>query len=161
MIVVAQHVTVTWTKASRGAPASLVRNAVPEAFPLPVLPDPPWVLALHSVNADEHRGFETTDSLAVDLQWTRSQPARIRVDERGVHVAVWVPGSPPGRRLSVRPGLNEAVRLRWNRRFAGSSIEWTYQKFVLNLLVSESLPAANAFVATEPALRKDALADLF
>ena len=161
MIVVAQYITVTWTKASRGMPAAATRNAVPEAFPVPVLPGPPWILAWHAVAADEASGFAPAHEVEVDRQWVRRQPVRIRVDDRGLHVAVWVPGTPPGRRLGVRPRVDEPVRLRWNRRYAGSSTEWIYQKYVLNLVACTEMPAADTFVSTEPVVRKDALADLF
>jgi len=156
--VVAQWVRISWTKASRGGAAATRRNAVPVAFPLPMIAAP----VLHEVRMSEAEDFEPHSSVTgavpgesaglrlVDgLLRVRLEPTPFGMPRR------W--RRPPAVRLA--PG--EWVRWQVNYRFsypAARGGAWTYRLDTLNLAHAAQVPAG--ILLGEPTYRVDELAHL-
>ncbi len=163
-MIVAQFVVVDWTKRSRGAPGAAVRNAVPEAFRLPPLP--PADVVVHDVWADEAGGFVPEEKLTADAQGRMFRFAvvdgRVAVRLLSTAVAGYSAWGTPQVVLRVAPGTWS--RVVWNRRYASTSSEWRYRKFVLNVAWWQGLdgpPPLDLFVATAPARTVDRQDHLF
>ncbi len=151
-MIVVQEIIVTWTKRARGGKAASVRNAVPEAFSLPHLPEVAFPLAL------------ILDRVAMGLHQKRVLTVEEIVPKKRRPVActalTWADdlltvtfptkdyctGAPqrfgPRTVLTLKPGL--WGRVRYNGRYIGSfEGHWYYQKTVLNIgcfeTVSESV----------------------
>lgn len=147
-MIVVQHITLWWTKASRSAPGSAVRNAVPELFDLPFRPATMAAtgVAYHSVLIREWLGFghreDASAALPADRDGTfhvgclRIRPGADRADvvyTYGLACAGAPERTPmPRTVLSLRPG--QWGRVVYNGRFEGARRqEWLYRKVVVNV----------------------------
>lgn len=136
-VIVVQVITITWTKASRGAPGAVERAAVAEVAPVPSAGTAP--VLVHEVEAHESAGFAVIDRgtrapgpLPIDV-------AGVRLDDRDGVVAVTRmattrDGWPP------RPYDRPAFRLesgQWGRLLRNSRHSdhdgWRYSKVIMNV----------------------------
>ncbi|GIH71498.1 hypothetical protein [Sphaerimonospora thailandensis] len=134
-MVIVQRIVVRWTKRGRGAAEAALRRDIPSAFELPPMPDAP--LVVHDLLADEHTGYAPT--AVVDSHTFPAQLNGLRCKLSGTSVEVmrtpmWVAYPTnrfPGRMFLLHPG--EQARYRANFRFSGSSIEWYYEQWTVNI----------------------------
>jgi hypothetical protein len=162
MIATIQRITTTWTKASRGAPKSAQRAAVPERFPIPpaVLPaKAKRIVVFQKVEASEHEDFIIRDhSEVMDLGGRpdfSDEPAATRFEDGRLRVwyrpGTWSVGAPDRRGINLNvfnlePG--QWGRLIFNGRF-GYGGGWAYHRQVFNIACSLEAPGHDRF-ASEP-----------
>ena len=60
VMIVIQHITTLWTKASRGAPASTARNKILRAYPMPPAPTSTCSVFVHRVQSNESQNFDVS-----------------------------------------------------------------------------------------------------
>lgn len=139
-----QRVSVWWTKAGRDARSADLRRGLPEAFPLPALPEPEpeperepeHAVLLHNVEMWERWDYAPRE----DVRYvSRSEvPWSLRLSEHGGLLTVSrAPGGTeafprrwPRPLFTLRPG--EVGRYRANFRFtAGWSGDWVYSDWIL------------------------------
>jgi len=131
-MLVVQHIQVIWTKASRGAPGAVQRNAVPEVFELPpAIVGQTADLLVHQVIVRESNAFtprigdvvnEVLAPLALGMLELRPEEGLARVVTRDGPTLV-VP-------------LGEWGRIRTNCRHSDYDTgQWYYSKDVVNVAV--------------------------
>jgi hypothetical protein len=151
MVIVIQHISTHWTKASRSGPGAKRRSSVPDALPLPFTPDPASELTLvkHTVRYDEEDGFATPHQDvaiggAVEGRVERFRCVQVRVvDGRAGVVYAWEPsqGGAPPRSTYHRQVLDLAAgewgRVTYNGRHSALSgmSGWWYRQDVVNVAV--------------------------
>jgi hypothetical protein len=173
--VVAQRIVVRWTKASRGAPGAVKRNAVPEgfAFDFQGIADLDAVAVVERLSFDEAREFR--------IQQGSSSLETVEMVERGTNVRLLPVGEDlqvtrlpmGGASLAYPPALRQAKsaftltpgswgRLRANARFgSGWDGDWSYEKVVWNVAWKLDMPrGSTVFVDTQPAAVLDELVSL-
>jgi hypothetical protein len=134
-MVIVQRVVVRWTKKGRAADQARRRSEIPAAFELPTLPEEP--LAFHDVLADEAAGYAPV--AAVSGQSLPALVAGLRFQEDADRVAVtrrqlWAAfprDRGPARLFLLDPG--ERARYWANFRFSGSSTDWYYEQWTVNI----------------------------
>lgn len=168
-MIVVQRLVTEWTKASRGAPGAVKRNATPAALPLP-----PGLLERrepyreHEVTFGERQAFEASGErvvgearLPVDV-WSRDRsPARLELLADGSLGVSFRPGNhigaaagrPPNGDCFVLP-VGTSGRVVWNGRFADydTGTWWYYRKTVVNVAnLADDLPLpADLFLRRSP-----------
>lgn len=147
-MVVVQEVTLWWTKKSRSAPGSTVRNAVPELFEVPFRPATMnrTGVAYHGVLIQEWLGFGQIEQTVDELACPDTEPVKlgclyIRPREEVTEVVYAYDfdcGGAPVRTplprvvLTLRPG--QWGRAVYNGRFEDwKTREWLYKKVVANV----------------------------
>ncbi|MDQ1817144.1 hypothetical protein RBA41_27940 [Massilia sp. CCM 9210] len=154
-----QIIETCWTGASRGAPGSVLRNAVPERVSIPdcTLSDP---VLLHLVRYDESRRFAIdhgTEVVRFAQQHSEAFPLTIEHTAAGVHVAFL---GYHARRRPAKPvsGVllepNCWVRIIGNYRVAQES-GWVYRKIVFNIFHGPALRANELMASKPPVARID------
>lgn len=132
-MVVVQHIRVVWTKASRGAPGAVVRNAVPAAVLIETAPLAPWVF--HSVHFLERSGFkpESQHQFTRETHRERDRGLLLELLPDGLHVGFrWEPGvgQPPRheRREAFTLSVGGYARVIVNGRHAPDEGHWYTQE---------------------------------
>jgi hypothetical protein len=163
-----QHVTIWWTKASRGMPLAGVRAQLPQTLPLA----PAEIKALgmggiHLVTMREEETFNPKIELQPLPHKDRFQVGALTVQcmEGGVHLAyryTSMTGAPdrshrPPIALEVMTG--KLARIAYNGRFSGYSIEWLYKLSVITVAVG--IPPSTDLFTLAPDHNIEDLADLF
>jgi hypothetical protein len=164
-----QHVTIWWTKASRGMPQAQVRAQLPHAFAL----TPAEINALgptggvHVVTMREEEGFIPRSEMLPlsDKERITVGAVTVQPSEVGVHLRyryTQMIGAPdrshrPPIEFEVAAGHRACVA--YNGRFSGYSIEWLYKLSVITLAVGIA-PSADLFTGAPHHTIED-LADLF
>lgn len=169
--VVAQWVQVTWTKASRGAPGAVRRNAVPTGLLLPSAEVP----ILHDVTAEEQDGFEPRenwhavalggrdDALPPVGEYRRPRHGHVLLRSKAGVFTVQLVGmrgwgyASPRRHPAVRLEPGQWVRWIVNHRFSGYR-GWSYSQVILNL--ANGPVALDTFLG-DPPLSVDERVSLF
>jgi hypothetical protein len=164
-----QHVTIWWTKASRGMPQAGVRAQLPHAVSL----------SPAELNALDPRGGVHTVTMREEEGFTRRVEMRPLPDKEPIMVgAVTVTPNEVGMRLryrytqmigapdrSHRPpvefdvAIGERARVTYNGRFSGYSIKWLYKLSVITAAVGIA-PSADLFTGALDHRVED-LAELF
>lgn len=142
-----QSIETWWTKASRGAPASSVRAAGPEALALTQLSSPAQV-HWHRVLREERSGFAATSSeVSLSLQDAQRQLRGLVLHAGIDSIDVMFTSCPysvgaPQRRNghAIRLEAGRWCRIIHNGRF-GEDHEWWYQETTTNIAF---LPATKA-----------------
>ena len=174
-MIVIQDVVVSWTKEGRAGETAVRRNAVPEAFALPYLPevDGGREVLLHTVRVDEATGFAPKHEVRAE-ELTRVRiigcarlyadpfPAPERLRVRYVYDGN-CGGAPPRTSFprdvfTLAPG--EQARVVYNGRFSSTGTSWYYRKRVLSVAWVDERPHPDLFVRAEPETFRD-LADLW
>lgn len=150
---VVQHVTVEWTKRSRGGAGAARRNAVPHGY---ALPHPPAGRGVHHVTCRE-RGEFTAAQEWLPLPERGRGPAaavrehelRLRPDGPALHVlleagAYGMPRRPRRPAVRLRPG--EWLRWLVNARMHGDEDGWWYRLDTYNVVVGPH--GADVFLGT-------------
>ncbi|MGH9763225.1 MAG: hypothetical protein ACREDR_42305, partial [Blastocatellia bacterium] len=65
-ILIVQHISTSWSKASRGGPNARVRNGVPMALPFSKFVPCAANSALHEVRFDERTEFTPLENVVID-----------------------------------------------------------------------------------------------
>lgn len=165
-----QVITTTWTKQSRGAPTSAIRNMVPEALAIPN--DQPIQLGgllVHSAKFNEKNDFHVHESVEIVTCASDLLGMSFLESPKGVDVlysdssGCGYPGRPGLRRTQLFClGSGEIGRLRINWRYSGSMCqhgEWVYVKEVINV-ANVTAFATDLFVSSAYKLA-DHMADLW
>jgi hypothetical protein len=147
-VVVIQRVRIRWSAASRGAAAANVRRGIPDALPLPTLPDAPIVL--HDVLVDEGTAYAPTTAVVTDAAarraglWIEVVGDEVRVDRLPGAVGGYPRWHGPDLLFVLQPG--EVARYRANFRFAGGccSDQWHYEQWSVH--VAHAAPTAELFL---------------
>jgi len=134
---IVQIVVSSWTKASRGAPAAGLRNAVPLSFSLPTGYTVGQVL-LHEVSCDEGLNFSARIAPRLRAVSAGQLAAhRLSVCCRKEDVEIAFSGAPlapatgrPSDQVVLVPG--QWLRIVTNRRIA-VEYTWAYRRFVYNI----------------------------
>ena len=166
-----QVITTIWTKRSRGAPASVSRNAVPEALAFPSSqPIPKGGMLLHSANFDEERDFQIRERVDALPHLREALGMSFLESPNGIDVlysdssGCGHPARAGLRRTQIFSlGVGEVGRLRINWRYSSSMTQykdWVYVKEVVNVANSSEC-AADAFVSAAPDKLADHMADLW
>jgi hypothetical protein len=168
--VIVQLVEVYWTKISRPAPASAVRNALPRALHLPLFEE--CTYAFHHVRFEEERDFaEQTIAFDHGPAVPRSEhEILLRINEAGELVVGFSPTSVTGQ--PSRPLATSAVRARigayarivsngrHNTSITGFGAPW-YRQATYNVGLAERPDIGSIFISREPQMEKSFEADLF
>jgi len=102
-VVVIQHVVIRWSAAGRGAAAANVRRSIPDALPLPSLPDAPIVL--HDVLAWDALGYAPKSIVTADAAAVREAGLWIEMaGDEVVEVKLVPPTSAPPSDLTTMFG---------------------------------------------------------
>lgn len=164
-MILVQHITSSWSKASRGGPPAARRNAVPEALPLPTEAAGKRgdTLIQHTVSYGEDNDFASPlhDSLTaggagvIRVGCVRVEPlagaARVafEYDPRAA-------GMPPrdthpraAAKTGFELGAGEWGRVLYNGRFSSDEGGWWYRKTVVNVACCDEVKA-EVFVSTRP-----------
>jgi len=155
-MIIIQFITVHWSKHSRGAPHSTLRNSVPEAFSLPQALTPNATkLFLHEINVYESRQFKEpkhTVSRNVGYSHLRELGLQLEVGKDQTVVYYWGdikrPSYPKARRVfSLTPV--QYGRIVSNARFSGETT-WFYQKHVCNIHFGQENVPLHYFENNQP-----------
>lgn len=154
-----QVIETTWSGASRGAPGSSARNAVPERVPVPdcALDD---ALLLHLVAFHESQQFAIARAAPVvrfAQQHQERFPLEIKVDGAGAHIDFFgyaAPCRPRKAISSVLLELNNWVRIVANVRVAQET-SWVYHKLVFNIFYGPAYRANELMASKAPLARID------
>jgi len=155
-IILIQEIIVTWTKRARGGPAAAIRNAIPEALPLPPLPPVEFPLTL--ITDRVSMGMSPKHTLkAIEIQANKRYPVActsLMLNDADLTVSFPTRDSCAGapHRFGPRTVLNLALgswgKVRYNGRYIGSfEGHWCYQKVVLNIAYVEAA-SATIFLGT-------------
>jgi len=147
-IVFIQSITTRWTKRSRGAPASVARNAVPEAIPFSPsrLLSPDWgaeAIVLHAVEFSERRSRSVSED-RLEEQHPRQVLAVLRIvlDRGSTELGVAFIGHPghllprPRHAFSLRPSEWAQLAYNWCEPLEAT---WAYAKRVLDVRLDGKL----------------------
>src|SRR4051812_38717365 len=164
-----QHVTIWWTKRSRGMPGAKVRAQLPQSFAL----KPAEIASfgpeggIHLVTMREEEGFvphaevsPLPDKDHIPVGAVTVQPSDAGVDLRYRYTSMI--GAPD---RSHRPPVEFEVawgrraRIVYNGRFSGYGIEWLYKLSVITVAVGIA-PSAGMFMVA-PDHKVEDLAELF
>ncbi len=163
-VVLVQHIRVVWTKASRGAPNAVRRNAVASAVPFNLGAGAPWVF--HSVRFREETGFarEHDRVLTQESYRERDHALLLELVPDGVQVGFrWQPtmGQPPRREKRDAFTLTAGCygRVVVNGRHSAYDNHW-YSQDTFNVIF-QAEPRGDAFVVREPNGVLDLRASLF
>lgn len=159
MIAIIQCITTEWTKASRGAPKSAQRAAIPDRFPLPptTLPErAKRIVVLHQIKAAEREDFTLYQQCEASELCGKPElvrdPVTVGFEEGLLRVkyrpGIWSVGAPDrtgkGRNVfNLAPG--QWGRLAFNGRF-GYGLEWRYHRRVFNIACSLEIPDRELFL---------------
>ena len=166
-LLVVQEIIVTWTKKSRGGAMAAQRNAIPEAFPLPSVPDIKYSSALVHNKVTFYKGAHHHITVEALLQKNVYWGCTSAYWD-GTHIVVTFSynrncGGAPDRIAFPRKVLTLALgtwgRVRHNGRFSGIEGQWTYQKTVLNIGYFDNL-TENVFL-TKPQRVFSEMADVW
>ena len=175
-MILVQHVTSSWSKASRGGPSAARRNAVPEALLLPkaAVGKRGNALIQHTASYGEDNDFVSPshDSLTAESAGViRIGCVRVEPLDGGARVAFEydfrVAGMPPRdahqmakARADFELAVGEWGRVLYNGRFSSDEGGWGYQKTVVNVGCHDEVQA-EAFVSTRPLYTIDRMASLW
>ncbi len=157
-----QEIEVSWTKASRGAPGSIQRNAVPECLEM-LMPEGAWPSdkwLYQKAMFSEHSGFTNPFNQIDALEPFKVKffgALQLSREDEGIGVTLkpfnWrgMPGyaPPSGRQFTLRG--NTYARIRYNWRIAHDEGGWAYGKTVFNLIEAAHFNPS-VFTQNEPAL---------
>lgn len=157
-----QEIDVSWTKASRGAPGSIQRNAVPEclemSMPKGAWPSDKWLYqkSMFSEHKNFANPFNQIDALEA-FKLKSFGALEFNRENEGIGVTLkpgdWrgMPGYPPpsGRHFILHD--NAYARIRYNWRIAHEEGGWAYGKTVFNLIETARFNAG-IFVQNEPVI---------
>lgn len=154
-----QVIETIWSGASRGAPGSSARNAVPERVAVPdcALDD---ALLLHLAAFHESRQFAMARAAPVvrfAQQHQERFPLAIKVDGAGAHVDFfgYAAQRRPGKAVSsVLLEANNWVRIVANFRVAQETA-WVYHKLVFNIFHGPPYRANELMASKAPLARID------
>jgi hypothetical protein len=163
MILIVQQIQTYWTKASRGAPAAVRRNAVPEALPVPApgahWPGPAPSRLHHKLWFSESKDFRTpAEEVILDPVFNPLPVGCVSILHRDE--VVWTEfrydgqfAGQPDRgvlRKKIRTGPNEWAQVAYNGRFTHGydGYQW-YVKLVVNVGVFSEF-AADVFTRAKP-----------
>lgn len=154
-----QVIETSWTGASRGAPGSVARSAVPERVTVPdcALDD---ALLLHLVVFDEGRQFAAGDArplLRFAQQHEERFPLAVRADGAGAQVDYFGYQAQRRPRKAVSSLLlepNNWVRIVANCRVAQETA-WVYRKLVFNIVHGPAYRANELMASKAPLARID------
>lgn len=152
MIAIAQEIKTTWTKASRGFPLSVRRNAVPDTFIIPIhslaakdsmlLEHRVWFAEQENFDLPHHtiNTFAACDVISYGCVKLELMTDSINVVWQYNHHDGGAPdrGSKPKQAFSLTP--NQCGRITYNGRFAYEG-GWSYRKTVLNIALVTSFDA--------------------
>jgi hypothetical protein len=169
-ILLVQHISTSWSKASRGGPRAGVRNAVPVALPFSKLVPSETRSVLHEVQFNERTEFTPHEEVIIDggiLPRGKALCITAGRDADGAWAlydySTECGGAPDrsGVRKRLTAPLDRWIRIVANGRFAPAwDGDWWYEKHVVNVGLFSSL-APYCFTATEPADVFEALAALW
>jgi hypothetical protein len=158
MLLMVQHISVEWTKASRGGKGAALRNAVPEALPLKDIPatNDPLALIYHHASFLQNDKFQNPHikikaEVIMSEQWLDLPCTRIHIAGEQVLVRYSFnsgTGGAPRRDDFPRDFtlmVSEWIRIKFNGRFREWEGAWYYRKTVLNIGLFEKI-ARNAFL---------------
>lgn len=160
-MIAVQIVTIVWTKATRGAPRSNERAALPRAYAIP-RNDAPYCVQYHGMHEGngfrplmhtEHRG-ETVRPAEDVLLFQLIDPATLQV---GLSSNGQPYRAPVSRAFDLRPG--EYGRLATNGRHASHSGQW-YTETICHVAFGDGIPA-DRFIASAPDCEYSQMAHLF
>lgn len=163
-----QHVTIWWTKASRGMPQARVRTQLLQAFPLmPAEISALGAGGIHLVTLREEDGFTPRVEVRPLPDQGRISVGALAVQRtpEGIHLDYRYTGMTGAPDRSHRPPIELDVaagrraRVTYNGRFSGYGIEWLYKQSVITVAVGIR-PSADLFTVTPDHCVED-LADLF
>ncbi|WP_155343623.1 hypothetical protein [Acrocarpospora pleiomorpha] len=135
MMLIVQRIVIRWTKQGRGADEAAKRREVPTAFSLP--PPPDAQLTCHNILADQWTGYEPAgvlDGLGLPAQLNGLRFEQAGPDMRVVRAPVWAAyptNRHHGQVFLLPPGSR--ARYQANFRFSGSSTEWYYEQWTINI----------------------------
>ena len=163
-----QQVTIWWTKASRGMPQAQVRAQVPHTYPL--APEELRELGtggIHRLTLREEEGFAPHGEVHALPSITRITVGAVTFEPTatGVHLRYRYNSMLGAPDRSHRPPIaldvvrGRRVRIAYNGRFSGYSIEWLYKLEVITVTVGIPLSADLFTVAPDHTLED--LAELF
>ncbi|HEX8500186.1 MAG TPA: hypothetical protein VF659_06295 [Pyrinomonadaceae bacterium] len=175
-MILVQHITSSWSKASRGGPSAARRNAVPEALPLPdaAVGKRGNAILRHSASYREDNDFSSPshDSLTAEGAGViRVGCVSVEPLGGGARVAfdydLRAAGMPPRGahpRASAKADFELAAgewgRVLYNGRFSSDEGGWWYQKTVVNVGCYDEV-RAEAFVSARPLYTIDRMANLW
>jgi hypothetical protein len=164
-MILVQHITSGWSKASRGGPSAARRNAVPEELPLPTAGAGKRgdTLIQHTVFYGEGNDFASPSHDALTAEGAgviRVGCVRVEPLAGGVRVVFeYDPrraGAPPrdthpraSAKTGFELGAGEWGRVLYNGRFSSDEGGWWYEKTVVNVGCHDEAKA-EAFVSTPP-----------
>jgi hypothetical protein len=175
-MILVQHIISSWSKASRGGPSAVLRNAVPEALPLPnvAVNKRGNALIQHTASYGEGNDFAAPshDSLTAESAGViRIGCVRVEPLDGGARVAFEydfrVAGMPPRdthprawAKADFGLAVGEWGRVLYNGRFPSDEGGWWYQKTVVNVGCYDAV-RADVFVSTRPLYTTDRMARLW
>jgi hypothetical protein len=169
-IIILQHITTSWTKATRGAEGREVRARLPRAYPLPsgiVLP--PGSCLIHNVRRAERdlyvvsQEYRVTPELSPRMGAESERAVRL-CEQDDVLTVSFACTSECGKPWRASPGAIElrrgdVGRVRFNGRFRSYEESW-YEDKIVNVAYGCSY-ALGVFTESEPTATLDALVDLW
>jgi len=159
-LIIVQHLTTVWTKASRGAPAANRRKAVPWAIPIDIREEAPWVFQSADFAESSDFTYRSDRQFTRHTHRERDRGLLLELLPDGLHVGFrWEPevGLPPRheRQNAFILAPERYGRVIVNGRHSLDEGHW-YTQSVYNVVVIASRPMPNIFTARDP----DELLDL-
>ena len=163
-----QHVIVGWTKASRGAPLSTVRNACEKAFPLTnselekLVTEPSYSIIMMHEGSEFHPYQQvrdgSTNAWPVSIKQTKKDTATIRYKFSAYMGAPSRSNRPP---IKYPLPMNSLLRVEFNSRdaFYIPQGKWQYYLHTFNIMHTKQ-PSTTMFM-TEPTKTISDLEDLW
>lgn len=158
-ILIVQHISTYWSKASRGGPLARVRNAVPLALPISKRPPSGAVSVFHEAQFKERCEFKPVEDFIVDspaVPRGRALCIRAGLGADGAWASYDYDNQCGG--APARPGVTKKliaplvrfVSIISNGRFSSPSYgDWFYEKHVVNVGQFASFDP-DCFTETEP-----------
>jgi len=142
MSIIIQRIDVEWSKASRGAPNSTLRNQVAEIYPIgPASLD--GGIYFHSVQYRERNRFQlptVAEIVSINENNLRNNKLRIEVTARAAKIFSWGiplrPDYPKEKRIGTL-SQDSWLRIAGNARRSGEST-WYYHKYIFNIFFGVS-----------------------
>lgn len=172
MILVVQEIKTCWTKASRGGPGAVRRNAVPQVMKVPIrqLQGQEVRMVHHKALFQEQACFHAPEEQLIVNSTLHPLSVGCVIIRRSEQSA-WAEfrylgscGGAPERgwvRKTLKAGPDEWVRVVYNGRFSGGwDAFWWYEKMAVNVGLFTEV-SASVFTRAPPVAEFEAMAHLF